>query len=98
MESSLKDPFSVMYRNVKAIKVVFPGYEKEFFYFCGEINAKNSYGGYAGFKPFFSQGGKIQIGRDNFPGWKPLNKVFYKLDPVSDYCFYSGLDIEIKNP
>ena len=49
LESSLKDPSSVQYKNVGIItkkagtKTV-----------CGEYNAKNSYGGYVGFKRFLA--------------------------------------------
>lgn len=40
----LKDPGSAQYRNVK----VFPGQ-----YACGEVNARNSLGGYNGYTDFF---------------------------------------------
>lgn len=45
----LKDPTSVLFRDVRVVtntegkKTV-----------CGEVNAKNTYGGYVGFKPFYS--------------------------------------------
>lgn len=42
----LKDPASAQYRNVR-VSDVLPTYV------CGEINAKNSYGGYVGFTPFY---------------------------------------------
>lgn len=47
VSQSLIDPQSVQYRNVKALSegVV-----------CGEVNAKNRLGGYAGFRPFVYNG------------------------------------------
>lgn len=38
--SSLKDPESAQFKNIKG--------------YCGEVNSKNSYGGYVGFKKFVS--------------------------------------------
>ncbi|WP_126223393.1 hypothetical protein [Burkholderia ambifaria] len=43
-DRALKDPGSAQYRNVK----VFPGQ-----YACGEVNARNSLGGYMGYSDFF---------------------------------------------
>lgn len=42
----LKDPSSAMFRNLK-VQPYLNGHV-----LCGEYNAKNSYGGYVGFKPF----------------------------------------------
>ena len=42
-KESLKDPESTKFRNVKK--------------YCGEVNAKNSYGGYTGFKRFYVSDG-----------------------------------------
>lgn len=39
----LKDPESAKFQNIKG--------------YCGEVNAKNSYGGYTGFKPFYLSNG-----------------------------------------
>ena len=39
----LKDPESAKFQNIKG--------------YCGEVNAKNSYGGYTGFKPFYLANG-----------------------------------------
>lgn len=43
----LKDPSSAQFRNVKASKT-----DKGFALVCGEVNAKNTFGGYVGFTPF----------------------------------------------
>jgi hypothetical protein len=46
VSSSLKDPKSSQFRNVRLNSGVL----------CGEMNAKNGYGAYVGFKKFFSVG------------------------------------------
>lgn len=43
IEETLSDPLSVQYRNIT---------ESEHGLICGEVNAKNRMGGYAGFKKF----------------------------------------------
>jgi hypothetical protein len=40
----LKDPSSAQYRNVMAVNDV------QFYVFCGEVNAKNSFGAYTGYR------------------------------------------------
>lgn len=44
----LIDPDSANFRNEKIIR------NNDGLYVCGEVNAKNSFGGYVGFKPYFS--------------------------------------------
>ncbi|WP_286434742.1 hypothetical protein ACDW34_09275 [Acinetobacter piscicola] len=44
---SLKDPDSAQFQNVKG--------------YCGEVNSKNSYGGYVGFKRFISIDGSVLL-------------------------------------
>jgi hypothetical protein len=46
----LKDPDSAKFRNVRA------GFRGEDYMVCGELNAKNSYGAYNGYKPFMVWG------------------------------------------
>lgn len=49
VRDEMKDPGSAEFRNVK----VYPkGGAKTMTTVCGEVNAKNSYGGYVGFRPF----------------------------------------------
>lgn len=48
---SLKDPSSAEFQNVKG--------------YCGEVNAKNSYGGYTGFKSFYISNGVPVFFDDN---------------------------------
>lgn len=47
-EFNLKDPSSALYRGVAAFRL-----QNGDYVFCGEQNAKNSFGGLVGFKPFF---------------------------------------------
>lgn len=44
--ANLKDPGSANFRNVRLVKYL------DSAVICGEVNAKNSYGGYVGFKDF----------------------------------------------
>jgi hypothetical protein len=51
----LKDPSSVQFRNLFVVKKPFKsddGKTYQLYALCGELNAKNSYGGYAGFRRF----------------------------------------------
>lgn len=53
VEAHLKDPSSVQYRNVRRVPDK-NGYPRVMI--CGEMNAKNSYGGYVGFRRFYWYG------------------------------------------
>jgi outer membrane murein-binding lipoprotein Lpp len=44
----LKDPDSAQFRDVAIVK------SKAYTAVCGEINAKNGFGGYVGFQPFYA--------------------------------------------
>lgn len=46
---AMKDPQSVQFRKLRGVKDA-----KEHEGLCGEMNAKNSYGGYTGFKSFYA--------------------------------------------
>jgi len=48
---SLKDPFSAQFRKIKLIKYI-DDKGQEAMLAVGEVNAKNSYGGYVGFRDF----------------------------------------------
>ena len=45
VEDRLKDPDSARFRNIREVE---NGY-------CGEVNARNSMGGYVGFRPFYAE-------------------------------------------
>ncbi|OTA15240.1 exported hypothetical protein [Xenorhabdus beddingii] len=48
LKVSLKDPDSAKFKHVNLIQ----DSESSIDIYCGQVNAKNSYGGYVGFKPF----------------------------------------------
>lgn len=54
----LKDPDSAKFRNVRA------GLRGKDFMVCGEVNAKNSYGAYIGYKPFMSWAGVMTVANE----------------------------------
>lgn len=59
--AQLKDPGSAEFRNEK----LKGGLTVKSSFLCGEVNAKNAMGGYAGFVPFASTGGiEAEIGND----------------------------------
>lgn len=63
MKASLKDPASAKYQNVFAHPVTKnPGA----FAFCGEVNAKNGFGGYTGFERFIAGPG-IAVTESSMP-------------------------------
>ena len=47
----LKDPGSAQFRNIRGIQATAET-GKSATYICGEVNARNSFGGYVGFTPF----------------------------------------------
>lgn len=47
VRSRLRDPDSAQFRKLHATR------QAETVYVCGEVNAKNGYGGYDGFEPFY---------------------------------------------
>ena len=58
----LKDPNSAQFQNIKGI--------------CGEVNAKNSYGGYTGFKRFYVLNNETVIeDKDNHKDFLLINNI-----------------------
>lgn len=55
LEGTLKDPDSAKYRNVHAYRVNNKD-GQSVYVFCGEVNAKNAFGGYPGYERFVSMG------------------------------------------
>ena len=62
MIASLKDPDSVKFRAETS--------QGNPLTICGEINAKNSLGGYVGFKRFISKSGQFIIEGGSFAAWR----------------------------
>lgn len=63
--NSMKDPESVRFRNVRVFRGVAV---------CGEVNAKNSYGGYVGFKRFFVLAGATMSIEENASEFDNLSR------------------------
>jgi hypothetical protein len=53
IQENLKDAESARFRELTVHRGETPA--EGVYYVCGEVNSKNSYGGYAGFTPFFAQ-------------------------------------------
>lgn len=53
-ESSLKDPFSVHFRKLSVRTMHLKDPERISLIYCGELNAKNSMGAYAGWSGFYA--------------------------------------------
>lgn len=56
IKQKMKDPDSTKFQNVRSINN-----SQGASYICGEANAKNSYGGYVGFKPFAYKEGRVVL-------------------------------------
>jgi hypothetical protein len=68
----LKDPESAKFRNIVVVRDSV----------CGEINAKNSMGGYVGYKRFFAVGGVVaRIDNDESPFQEAWSKICVKNPP-----------------
>lgn len=70
LEASLKDPFSVQYRNDK----VMPGGG----ILCGEYNAKNGYGAFAGFQRFVANGQRYAVEGSSLSTWDDSTDAIIK--------------------
>jgi hypothetical protein len=67
LSAELLDYEATRFQSVRAILPT----DRKFPYFCGQINAKNSFGAYTGWKDFYVDGGLFEIrsegdGRDPF--------------------------------
>lgn len=81
--SELRDPASAQFRNVREVttaagKAV-----------CGEINAKNAYGGYVGFQDFVVADGQawIQTGADASSSVEDLNAETESIQKHTERCY-----------
>lgn len=85
----LKDPASAQFRNVR-YRIATPDKAETKFthYLCGEVNSKNSYGAYVGFKSFISAF-KTASSTD----LKEISAEFHLIDPTgnSHSDFQDGL-------
>lgn len=85
---NLKDPDSAKFRKIRVAKLEYFGTQKTLI--CGEINSKNSYGGYGGFEVFLFDGNIMRIGQGKFPSRQQINGIVFNLEAVSQYCFEKG--------
>jgi len=74
VRSMLKDPKSAEFRNVYFNRANLGG--KTVPITCGEVNSKNSFGGYSGFTRFVSAGSAMTVLEDQV---KDFHKVWNKL-------------------
>lgn len=73
--SRMKDPGSVQFRSVEHRTITTAETTKEVV--CGEVNAKNMYGGYVGFTPFMVINGQVFVRNKQIAaGFDPLRKVY----------------------
>lgn len=69
IKDSLKDPSSAQFKDVRVVKV------KEGKLVCGQVNGKNSYGGYGGFKYFLASPSRHQL--ETSDNWQVLDDIQY---------------------
>lgn len=70
---NLKDPDSAKFRNLRTIKT-----DKGLRLLCGEMNGKNSYGGYTGYVPFISDGDVLVYVGDDLASKSTLQDLYGK--------------------
>lgn len=89
LKNNMKDPDSTQFRNLREITNTVN--EKVL---CGEVNSKNSYGGYVGFMPFSynKEGTAILNGTSNYNNY--LNTSIYK----KSGCAGEKSEITERNP
>lgn len=96
IKSQLKDPDSARFRNVRAVPFMGIG-DKVGDVFCGEVNARNSMGGYTGFERFaVNLAGRQDMQKVYIiePGDPPA-EVFYDLLCTKDGKPIPGKDVTL---
>ncbi len=94
--NSLKDPGSANFREVKIFQVEHIGGIDIFV--CGEVNAKNSYGGYVGFKNFVVWKNRLNktsggIGDSGSIFSTKVNEKWWKYE-ADDLCIIKGIPVQ----
>ncbi|MBV5316543.1 MAG: hypothetical protein JZU50_01930 [Desulfobulbaceae bacterium] len=87
-KSNLKDPVSILFRNVK-VEITSSEEQKKINSYCGEVNFKNEYGAYIGFHKF------VAIQEDGDPGTVAIagkDPSLFQILAV-DICAGSGLEL-----
>lgn len=84
----LKDPGSAMFADVRVLNFAAQG--KTYTMTCGELNAKNSYGGYVGSKSFWVYGG---IFTETFNHYLPGSNYAWLMGDVQTECLQKGVAV-----
>ena len=93
LTSSLKDPSSVQFRNESFYQTTIEhkdGKVPSTVAVCGEINAKNSYGAYVGFRRYFSMGIATMTGDGLNPQYK--DSFFSIIDNNDNPVTHAGFE------
>lgn len=87
----LKDPDSAQFKALKVFRR-----DDDYIAVCGEVNAKNSYGGYAGFTPFVAHisWANLPEGKHAYEGIGAMineadDNAFYQLAPICDPQYWN---------
>lgn len=85
----LKDPDSAKFDGVRVLSFKAMGKAVEMT--CGNLNAKNSYGGYVGTKPFWVYEGVFTETFDHYYAKDPTPK--YLMGGIQTACLTQGIDV-----
>ena len=91
ISAGLKDPSSAQFQAVGVVRTKHSS--GDITYFCGMVNAKNSYGGFVGYQPFVSDGRGIEIETKNFVIYRKLGGTWYDVRPVWNHCLAKGVTV-----
>lgn len=80
LSARLKDPESARFRNLVYMPATTPGNTD---IVCGWTNARNSFGGYVGFRPFYVMGDSAEVRDDESAGWLDNHTMF---DAIWSIC------------
>jgi hypothetical protein len=87
----LRDPASAQFREVKVVKQQ-DGSEAV----CGEVNGKNAYGGYVGFRGFVVHGSEVHMRNDdlNMRDVAEIEASTRSIEASTKYCILAGRTME----
>ncbi len=86
----LKDPDSAKFADVRVFRFEALGFV--YTMTCGELNARNSYGGYVGAKPFWVYGG---IFTETFDHYLPSGNLQWLMGSSQAACLRSGQSVSL---
>lgn len=83
----LRDPASAQFREVKVVRQA-DGSSAV----CGEVNGKNAYGGYVGFRGFVVRGSEVHIRNDdiNYGDVAEIEAATAAIRASTKYCLLAG--------